>query len=249
MNLPDFSRLSLAPSNPNFTERDVISATRDRWLKACGTRPTLKRWKNMRGQDKYRLLHRVAAEADDDTDPDGDYLTAYEQMDIDDVLARKLWSVEHVVPRSHINGSGPGPGENDPNGWIVATRDANSRRNNYPLYLWRDPPGKYAPPNRLVRVDGQLHYVPPTEQRGRLARKWLFIRATYADDTLQPPTKAQINRRNEIIALAKYDPIYDAERLVNAHYRSELGWANPLLEEGANKWYDDVGWRNLVFGL
>lgn len=234
MDLPDLSRLSLK------------SGVRDEWLKACGTRPAFKWWKSMRAADKYRLLHGVAAKADDDSRDNGDYLSAYEQVDIDD-LRPGTWSVEHVVPRSHINGrSRPGPGENDPNGWIEATGRANSRRSNHPLYLWPNPDGMLAPPNTLVIVDNELHYVPPPEQRGRLARKWLFIRATYFG--IQPPTTAQRNRAAAIVALAQYDPIYPAERRVNEHYRATLGWANPLLEEGAERWYENAAWRALVFG-
>jgi len=234
MDFPDLSQLSLK------------SGVRDEWLKACGTRPDFKSWKNMRGKDKRILLHDYASRADDDAEPDGDYLSAYEQMDIDDILARNKWSVEHVVPRSHIYGSKPGPGENDPIGWIEATRAANSRRSNHPLYLWTDPNGMLAPPNTLVRVDNELHYVPPAEQRGRLARKWLFIRATYKG--IQRPTAAQRNRSAEIVALAQHDPIHPAERRVNEDYRRRLGWANPLLEDGANRWYENAEWRALVFG-
>lgn len=236
MDIPDLSALSLKPG------------LRDQWLKACGHRPNFKSWKNMRAADKYRLLHGVAARADDDTSWDGDYVSAYEQVDIDDMLARRRqWSVEHVVPRSHIYGRNPGPGENDPIGWIEATSTANSRRSNHPLYLWPNPDGTLAPPNTLVTVDNKLHYVPPPEQRGRLARKWLFIRATYMG--IQPPSRAQRNRAAQIVALAQHDPIHPAEHRVNEDYRRRLGWANPLLEDGAERWYGDVEWRALVFGV
>jgi len=236
LDLPDLSSLSLNRSS-----------VRAQWIEACGTRPAFKWWKSMRAADKYKLLHGVAAKADDDTQPDGDYLSAYEQVDIDDMLSgTRQWSVEHVVPRSHINGRESSPGENDPIGWIEATAMANSRRSNHPLYLWPDPgSGKFAPPNRLVRVDGEVHYVPPPEQRARLARKWLFIRATYAG--IQPPSIAQKRHAADIVALAQYDPIYPAERRVNEHYRNTLGWANPLLEEGAEKWYANAAFRALAF--
>ena len=232
---------------PNLSGLSLNSGLRDRWLQACGTRPNFKSWKRMRGKDKYRLLHGVAAKADDDIEPDGDYLSAYEQVDIDDMLARKRqWSVEHVVPRSFIYGREPGPGENDPNGWIEATGSSNSRRSNHPLYLWPNPDGMLAPPNTLVIVDNELHYVPPPEQRGRLARKWLFIRATYMGIT--PPSRAQKLRAAQIVALAQHDPIHPAERRVNEHYRRELGWANPLIEDGAEVWYESVEWRAFIFG-
>lgn len=237
--LPSFASLSINVAAP------PSKRVHEEWIKRCGTRPAFKSWHGLRGKHKRRLLHSVAAEADDDVSVDGNYLSAYEQMDIDDVLAGSKWSVEHVVPRSHINGSAPGPGENDPIGWIEATREANSERSNYPLYLWPDPDGSIAPPNTLVRVDGKLHYVPPFEQRGRLARKWLFIRATYMD--VDAPSTAQQRRAADIVSLAKHAAIQPAERRVNEHYRETFGWANPLLEDGANEWYDDPSWRALIF--
>lgn len=240
MQRPDLSGLSI-----NDKVHDKVH---DRWLTACGTMPAFESWKNMHSKEKYHLLHEVAANADNDTEPNGDYLSAYEQVDIDDMDAgRRQWSVEHVVPRSHINDGNPAVGENDPIGWIEATAEANSLRSNHPLYLWPDPDDMLAPPNRLVRVDGELHYVPPYEQRGRLARKWLFIRATYPK--IKPPSMAQRNRAAEIVALAQHDPIHPAERRVNKHYRATLHWANPLLEDGAEQWYGDVQWRSAIFGL
>jgi hypothetical protein len=234
MDFPDLSKLSLKLS------------LRDDWLNACGRRPDFKSWKNVRGKNKRILLHHYAARADDDVETGGDYLSAYDQMDIDEILERNTYSVEHVVPRSHIYGKNSGPGEDDPIGWVEATRAANSRRSNYPLYLWPNPDGTLAPPNTLVTVDNELHYVPPSEQRGRLARKWLFIRATYTG--IQPPSAAQRNRAAEIVALAQYGQIQPAERRVNRDYRRRLGWANPLLEYGAERWYGDAEWLALVFG-
>lgn len=201
----------------------------------------------MRREDKLILLHDYASRADDDTERDGDYVSAYDEVDIDDMHPGRR-SVEHVVPRSHIYGRDPGPAENDPIGWIEATRRANSRRSNHPLYLWANPDGMLAPPNTLVMVDNELHYVPPPEQRGRLARKWLFIRATYMG--IQPPSKAQRNRISSIIALAQHDPIHPAERRINEDYRRRLGWANPLVEDGAaSRWYWSVGWWLIVSGM
>lgn len=199
----------------------------------------------MRGNDKYRLLHSVAADADDDVAVDGDYLTAYEQLDIDEVMERRIYSVEHVVPRSHIDGRLPSVGEDDPVGWIEATRDANSRRSNYPLYLWESPDGSIALANTTVRVDGEWHWVPPIAQRARLARKWMFVRATY--EGIQAPSKAQTRRAAQIVALAQHFPIQPAERRVNEHFRDTLEWANPLIEADAARWYGDVAWRARVF--
>ena len=194
----------------------------DRWIAACGTRPTLARWKNMRGRHKFSLLHGVAMRADDDEN--GDYLTAYEQIDIDDIGHFRR-SVEHVLPRSRAGTNGKA--KNDPNGWIVATRRANSSRGNLPLLLW----------------DGEAegHFSPPMEQRARLARKWLFLRATYAG--LDPPSAEQLRNLPAIFELAKQPP-GRAEVRVNEIYRRELGWSNPLISNP--RWLDDSGWRQMV---
>ena len=242
-----FVRCDCNPSMslPNLAALSLDESVERQWYRACGTQPAFKNWKNLDGRDKYRLLHAVAARADDDVAADGDYVTAYEQLDIDDVMSREVWSVEHVVPRSHINGRAPGAGENDPVGWIEATRTANSRRSNLPLYLWTSPDGSMAPENTKVRVDGEWHFVPPLAQRARLARKWMFIRATY--DDIQAPSKAQTRHAAEIVALAQHFPIQPAERRVNEHFRSTLRWANPLLEADADRWYGDVKWRARVF--
>lgn len=235
MDLPNLSRLSIN-----------TDAVREKWLKACGERPDFRSWSLLKRKDKRILLHDVANMADDDIYQDGDYVSAYEQVDIDDMFAgRRQWSVEHVVSRSHINGGSPHPAEDDPIGWVEATPYANSSRSNHPLYLWLDPPGLLAFPRTLVRVDGELHYVPPMEQRARLARKWLFIRATYKD--VDPPSMAQVARASKIVALAQHFPVQPAELRVNADYRERLGWANPLLEDGKDVWFKNPAWRALVF--
>lgn len=239
MNVPSLHKLSLNVNN----SKEIVFA---RWKEACGKQPDLKAWHSMRGRDKFRWLHSVAKQADDDSEPDGNYLTAYEEIDIDDLFANKRrWSVEHVVPRSHSNGSGPDRSESDPVGWIEATSSANSRRSNYPLMLWPDADGSIAIPNTLVIFDGVKHYVPPLSQRGRLARKWLFMRATYR--YIQSPTASQVQNASKIVALAQHQKAFPAELRVNDWYRKYLGWANPLLEIGCEKWYSDPEWRALIF--
>ncbi|MBE35048.1 MAG: hypothetical protein CMI16_05755 [Opitutaceae bacterium] len=234
MNLPNLSGLSLKSQS-----------THAQWLQACGTRPDFKSWESNRAKDKHRLLHSVAETADNDEVEGGSYVSAYEQKDTDVLRNTQQYSVEHVVPRSHVNGNEPGEAEDDPLGWIEATRRANSQRSNSPLYLWCDPKGKIAIPGTKVYVDGELHYVPPFEQRARLARKWLFIRATYPG--VSTPTDAQRRHAAEIVALAKYYPAAEAEIKVNEIYRKQLGWANPLLEANPEKWYDDDKWRASIF--
>ena len=266
------SLLLLKPDAGTGTQQEEEEGKRDRkppasvhdlWIASCGARrPAFRRWSKLDGKAKERLLHAVAVKANDDAvlGTDSYYRTPYDEMRIRDVVTRRVWSVEHVLPRSYVNGKNPGKAENDPNGWVVATRSANSRRSNHPLMLWLDSKdGRIAPPNRVVIFDdggggggGVAHYVPPVDQRARLARKWLFLRATYCcgqgRDSIAPPTAAQQKHRNDIIALAKTYPIQATEILVNEHYRETYGWANPLLEEDAARWYDDPAWRNLVFG-
>ena len=238
MLLPNFSNLCIGEPL-----RARPSSIREEWLAACGTRPILAKWKNMRGEHKRRLLHAAAERADDDEAEDGNYVSVYEEIDIDDIPSNRR-SVEHVIPRSRVQGRESA--ESDPIGWVEATRSANSRRSNYPLYLWKEPDGKFAIPNTLVRVDGTLHYVPPFNQRARLARKWLCMRATYTDE-VDPPTPAQRARAAQIVALAQHFPIQPAEQRVNDEYRRTIRWANPLLEANSERWYADAAWRAMVF--
>ena len=197
-------------------------------------------------------MHAVALEADDDDDDDGvdgvdgSYITPYDRLDIDDVMKQRVWSVEHVLPRSRVMDA-TSDAKSDPLGWTTATRSANSKRSNHYLMLWQDQvDGQLALPGTTVRIEGQLHFVPPLDQRARLARKWAYIRATYAGD-LSPPSRAQIKYAPEIMALAKTYPIHPAEQRVNDIYKRMFDWSNPLLKDGADDWYDNVEWRSLVF--
>ena len=246
--LPNLSSLSISSvSSPRTASKNI----KIRWLSACGPeRPTFKSWESLSGRDKRRLMHDVAAEADnDDREPDGEdgnYLTPYDELDIDDVLDQRVWSVEHVLPRSNVV-SEDTSAKNDPIGWMTATRTANSRRSNYPLMLWPDQHnGQIGLPGALARFEGELHFVPPLEQRARLARKWMYMRATYSGD-LNPPSRAQMKHKSQIVAWAKAYPVQPAEERVNELYKSMFGWSNPLLRSGAEEWYDNVQWRNLVF--
>ena len=227
MSLPDLGALTLAESESDF---------RAAWKAASGTRPQFGRWKNLSGKSKWTKLHSVARAAD--VEPEN-YVSAYQMLDIDDIIARgNLLSVEHVVPRSMVNGSGPGLAENDPLGWIEATPSANAIRSNLPLVLW---PGSYDGP--------QPHFSPPESQRARLARKWLFIRLSYSIvDTIDPPSKAQTEHRKEIIKLAKTYPIQAAERRVNEIYHDMYNYSNPLLKPNASRWYDSKWMEAIVFG-
>ena len=228
MSLPDLSGLAVGETKEQF---------RAAWKAACGTRPKFRRWASLRrGSSKWTLLHNVAREAD--VEPEN-YVSAYERIDIDDIVKDgSLHSVEHVVPRSMINGRSPGDAEDDPLGWIEATPRANSRRGSLPLVLW---PGSY---------DGRRqHFAPPESERARLARKWLFIRMTYANvDAIAPPSEAQIAHCRQIIELAKTWPIQGAERRFNEIYHTRRGYSNPLLRPNASRWYDSPWFAEIVFG-
>lgn len=192
------------------------------------------------------LMHDVALKADDNVLKDGDYLSPYAQLDIEQIMSEERWSVEHVLAQSFETVPNSGV-RDDPIAWMTATRVANSRRSNHFLMLWPDERGgKIAIPNTVVRIDGELHFVPPFEQRARLARKWMYARATYAG-CIVPPSKAQRKFASRIVALVKHYPIQPAERRVNSIHDSMFAWSNPLLGNNADVWLDDVEWRNLVF--
>ena len=238
MGLPSLSALSLTQ-----TPRSIA----DEWRAACGTRPTFKSWARLKGKHKRRLLHQVAIDCDDDTGPNGRYITAYERKGIDDVMQQRVWSVEHVLPRSKVNGHAPGDAENDPLGWTEATRNANSRRSNHPLVLWLFDNGSL-PVSDFVTIEGVRHFVPPQDQRARLARKWAFTRATYPDE-VAPPSAAQLKNAANICAMIKHTTPFKFEICVNNHFRKKYNWANPLLEMDAGDWLDNIAFRNLVFGI
>ncbi len=201
--------------------------------------------KKMRGGDKHRLLHGVALEAEDDSaGAAGQYLTAYAEKDIDDVIAEHKWSVEHVLPRSMVNGSASGHAEKDPLGWVEATRRANQRRSNLPLVLWPGGGGG------RVWLEGELHYAPPEQQRARLARKWLFLRATYSVmDFIDAPSKAQLAHMQHIVDLAREGPVGIAEQNAHDALVRVLGgeWRNPLLnEQTRQEFLSDARFRTLL---
>ena len=233
MPLPDLSPLSdaLRP------RREILIE----WKLACGPRPDWKAWKNLGSKDKSELLHARAQNCSNPSSEESEYVSVYNGEGIESVLARNKQSVEHVVTRSDVNGSDPGDAENDPLGWVEATATANSRRSNISLVLW---PGTYV--REKVRIDGVLHFVPPEDQRARLARKWAFIRASYSDE-VSPPSAAQKKHSAEICALMKHAKPFEYELCVNETFKNEYNYGNPLLEEDAGKWLDDVQWRKIVF--
>jgi len=201
-----------------------------RWAEEARPRPgvSFARWGNLSSTDKHRLLHDVARNVN--KRPDTKYVGAYEQMPIGELMRRNEFSVEHVVPRSHVNGPLPGAGEDDPRGWVDTSRRENRRRSNLPLVLWDDP-GLVA--GSRPWIAGTRHYAPPPGQRARLARKWLFIRATY--DGIASPSQAQLDHADAIVHLAATTQPSRAELAVDALYRKRFGAGNPLLN-GDKAW-------------
>lgn len=234
---------------PTLVSMPLVTRSRtfaDDWRDACGkTRPNWKSWKSLDGQDKRRLLHQVAIDCNDDQDPHGAYVSVYEGKDIDLVMKLKQWSVEHVLPRYMVKGNEPGDAENDPLGWVEATRLSNSRRSNHPLVLWLLD-DEELPLQGFITLEGEKHFVPFQEQRARLARKWAFIRATYPDE-VAPPSSAQLANANKIFDLMKQTQPFQSEICVNNHFRKTYQWGNPLLEEGAGSWIDKQEFKTLVF--
>lgn len=207
------------------------------WLKAVGERPDLPKWRNVQHR-KHTWLHDLAVEADG-------YESAYEELPAEDLMAQNRYSVEHVVPRSRTDDASELEG--DPYNWIMATRTENSRRSNTPLKLWPDTPGRPNAQGRFQNLDGELHYLPPPDQRARLARKWLYARATYPRD-VDPPTVAQLKNLEKIVTLVRDTPIMTAERQVANELYEMLHYKNPLLTNDAADWYSTVDWHKLLSG-
>jgi hypothetical protein len=225
-----------------------LEALRRMWNVERGKPCVWKRWENLRGRDKRALLHDPAVEAF--------ARSVYELVEAEELMDQELYSVEHVLPRSKVNDSAAGAAEDDPLGWVQATRKANSRRGSLPLILW--PPsdeGPWAMPNTIVIVESadgavrEAHYSPPAEMRARLARKWIYMRFEYGDiDVLAPPSRAQWERSAEICAFAQHSPPSEAERAVDAHFREHHGCGNPLIGEDRAVFLSEPAFRRAVFG-
>ena len=213
-----------------------LDAARAKWFAATQkTWTTSKSWKKFTSRDKRRLVHQVAQRAQTDKH---DYVTPYLQTDIDDVLAQNRWSVEHVVPRSRCQMA-----EGDPWNFVEADRRENSVRSSLPLKLWPDGRNQI-PTSKFQTFNGERHYAPPVEQRARLARKWLYTRATYGCTPMSSAQKAHLPK---IIALAKHSPPDLIEINVAKQLEVLTGTRNPLiLDAEPSRWYDSPEWRALV---
>lgn len=225
--------------------------------------PRFKPWDELRSEDKYACMHGLAERL-----PTATYLSPYRESTIGDMKERGAWSVEHVWPRSKVDKSTPLGVQciSDPLGWMTADRSANSQRSNLPLLLWRMPgEGVSTSSSALdgrnlaalsvllfasrVNVDREQSYAPLLRERARIARKWLYIRATYAD-VIHSVSREQWDNRHNILALVKRYPVTDTEVEMNDVHRRVFMRSNPLVESqaSADRWLDDPAWRARVFG-
>ena len=235
----------------NGPARHTVQERIDEWWASCGRQkgpPEWAPWRTLRGRKKELSLHepaeKAAKEAKSVTEAEGEsgvtFVSPYDETPIADLAQdRKSRSVEHVLPRSHVNGSAPGQAEDDPNAWVVASRHANSTRGNLPLVLWDEPELKSVD-SKIVFLDGEAHFCPPLASRARLARVWIYTRATYGTiDSIDEPSEAQKNRWESIVLLMKKRPP-DRFEIVMARIRRRRhnGWANPLCVSNS-EWLDE----------
>lgn len=255
---------SLLPSlflDLSVNDGDSVELAHRQWLRACGvagtrTPPPFKEWHWLRAKDKRRFYQNVQV-SENDRFSLGQYMMPYSpDKDIDALLRDAAWSIEHVLPRSKSNGSAPGEAEDDFFAWEPAYRAKNSSRGNLPLVLWPMPEDTGV--GRVdVETDGvvETHYNPVESHKARLARRWLYVRATYAPiDTLDPPSRAQYEHKQDILNLVKTTRLEFAERRLGG-LLSKLTWniynqvwRNPLYDpELADSFLSDPGWNELVF--
>lgn len=212
------------------------TATR-RWLRAVGERPDLPSWKRV-GRRKHAWLNDLALAADN-------YESVYEEAPAKKLMAQDRHSVEHVVPRSKIDDASDA--EADPHAWVMASRKANARRSSYPLKLWPDAPWEVVAENSFQFIHGEMHYVPPADQRARLARKFLYAHATYPHDT-DTPSVAQLCHLRQIVQLVHDCPIQQPEQQVADALSDLLGYCNPLLTQNAPELLETLDWYELLGG-
>lgn len=246
MSLPTlFLNLSL-----NGSESDSVE-----WLRACGDGnlrpPDFESWRLLRSTEKAEF-YKLVDLSENDRFSKGNYMLPYTRAkDIDALLSDRQWSVEHVLPRSKVNGHSPGSAENDVFGWEPAYRGTNSSRSNLPLVLWPMPDTNVG----RVDIDGETHFNPLEAHKARLARRWLYLRATYANvDVIEPPSKAQSTQRDAIIELVKSTRLEYAELrlggLLSQFVLKKYGrrWRNPLYDKDlADKFLGSEEWIVTVF--
>lgn len=218
--------------------------------------PRYRPWGDLTGADKWREFHNLAVAADEHPpglEPSGyhadSYVSAYREYDVVYLTMSKTQSIEHVVPQSYYPENHPAP--NDPNGWIEAYVYANKRRGNLPLVLW-DAENISTKFESRYYIDGEPHFVPPLAQRPRLARKWLYMRATYSGgrDSIIPPSHAQLEHKVNILNMVKNNPPSAVEIRMDKYLNGLARWSNPLISDhdfATKHFLNDVHWGNMVF--
>lgn len=234
--LPDLSRLCLCEDGNGAKGEDAArgsSERKNRWFRELAgdaEPPDWKPWEKVSSKDKA-VFREMADRSENDRFSRGQYLAPYSGDDIDSIIDEETWSIEHILPRSRINGSSEGAGEDDPFGWVVETRRENGRRRNLPLVLWKTG----ATDGELVYINGVKHYDFADGEKGRVARKWIYIRAIYGN-TIDPMTDLQQRHLDDILKVAA-EPLGFAEKkfhslLVDWVAKTyQKNWHNPLLDE------------------
>jgi hypothetical protein len=238
--LPSLANLSIG-CGPYDAGHEQMREESWRWLKACGEEhPQFKKWKSMRSKDKnafHDIVERLGPQ----------YETTYTNSSVKDLRSRRHQSIEHILPLSKVNADRQGAAETDPFGWASVDRDANSIRSNLPLVLW---PTKGLPEG-IVDIDGEAHYNPPNEHKARLARRWVYIRATYSFiNVLASPSVAQQENADAILKLIADTPPSPEELELHQELSKKYGgWRNPLLFTGEERgdFLGSKGFRILVF--
>ena len=191
--------------------------------------------------------------------------TREEKPDLTHTPLLPVWSpsVEHIVPRARFPAGPAAPrddtvvpppmpklvpastadlpllmryayGPNDPNGWMLERGATNALRGNEPLSFDDGPGGGW-------RV--------PASERGRVARKWLYMLATYRpmDGEFLPPDPtrprshyvvSEMQRQNaQAILAAARSPIRPDELAADGLMRATYGWGNPLLSPAWQRFF------------
>ena len=214
MTLPDLSRLSLKSAD--------ASEPHEEWLELCGTMPKFTAWRRLRGGKRY--IHELADRSENDRFSNGQLVTVYGMTDIDE-LERP--SIEHVWPQSKTDG-GRRSAKADWFGFEIVEQRANSARGNRPLVLWPT----FNTKRGTVYIGSEPHYDFPDEMKARVARKWLYLRATY-HGALDPISRAQTEHKQDIINNVTDTRIGYAEGRWHGLLVKHFGgtWRNPLYDD------------------
>lgn len=170
-------------------------------------------------------------------------------------------SIEHIVPQARFSrqpgslpqdtrtppeatGGRSAYGPNDPNGWMLERDATNARRDNLSLSF----------------SDHSKGFNVPGSERGRVARKWLYMQATYG------PMKGEFNESvlpyavsvdqlldRAVILRAARTALTTDEVVADKLMRATYGWGNPLLNASTQSLFLDPSsplaqaWADVVF--